>query len=190
MSRRAQKKQATRMAIIQAASRLFAEHGYAATRTRDIAEAAGIATGTLFNYAKTKEDIVLLIWKSRARALADQGLVDAAACPDPVQGLVAIFGPILEFYAEDLDLGRVFLQQAIYAPPTDPEMARLNEGFIGEIAVLLTPHAGGRAFFAAGNAFAAYYLVLTSMLAGKTDAVGAAALFRELVEVQRLGWAP
>ena len=49
-----------------AAQRLFAEKGYEATRTREIAEQAGIATGTLFNYAKTKSDVVLLVWKTRA----------------------------------------------------------------------------------------------------------------------------
>ena len=54
----AQTKAATREAILQAARRLFAEKGYEATRTREVALAAGIAAGTLFNYFKTKEDIV------------------------------------------------------------------------------------------------------------------------------------
>jgi len=54
----AQTKAATRETILRTARRLFAEKGYEATRTRDIAEAAGIATGTLFNYFQTKEAIV------------------------------------------------------------------------------------------------------------------------------------
>jgi len=64
----AQTKAATRKAILQAARRLFAESGYDATPTRDIAHAAGIATGTLFNYFQTKEAIVACL---AAEAMAD-----------------------------------------------------------------------------------------------------------------------
>ncbi len=188
MSRRARKKAATRAAIIEAARSLFAERGYAATRTRDIADAAGIATGTLFNYASTKEDIVLMVWKARAEKLAEEGLQSAMVCADPVEGLVALFGPIFDFYAEDLELGRVFLQQAVYASSDDPEMARLNEGFVAQIALLLASEAGERSFFAATSVFSAYYFVLTAMLAGRTEPAGARIFFRELVEHQRQGW--
>ena len=45
----AQTKAATRDTILRTAMRLFAANGYEATRTRDIAQAAGIAAGTLFN---------------------------------------------------------------------------------------------------------------------------------------------
>lgn len=54
----AQTKAATRETILRTARRLFAENGYDATLTRDIARAAGIASGTLFNYFPTKEAIV------------------------------------------------------------------------------------------------------------------------------------
>src|SRR5258706_9799183 len=54
----AQTKSATRKRILQTARRLFADNGYEATTTRDIAEAAQIASGTLFNYFPTKEAIV------------------------------------------------------------------------------------------------------------------------------------
>ena len=54
----AQTKAATRETILRTARRLFAENGYDDTRTRDIADAAGIAAGTLFNYFQTKEAIV------------------------------------------------------------------------------------------------------------------------------------
>lgn len=54
----AETKAATRERILEAAQQLFAEHGFDATTTRDIAQAAEIATGTLFNYFATKEAIV------------------------------------------------------------------------------------------------------------------------------------
>jgi AcrR family transcriptional regulator len=54
----AEAKAATRKAILQAARQLFAENGFEATTTRDIAGTAEIASGTLFNYFTTKEAIV------------------------------------------------------------------------------------------------------------------------------------
>lgn len=53
-----QTKTATRRRILEAAKRLFAEQGFEATTTRDLAAAAEIASGTLFNYFATKEAIV------------------------------------------------------------------------------------------------------------------------------------
>src|SRR5437588_8784349 len=67
----AQTKAATRERILQAARRLLAEKGYDATTTRDIAAAAEIASGTLFNYFATKEAIVA--------CLAGEAVAGAAA---------------------------------------------------------------------------------------------------------------
>ncbi|SRR5579871_3113748 len=48
----------TRWRILEAAEQLFASGGYEASTTRDIADAAGIANGTLFNYFPNKEAIL------------------------------------------------------------------------------------------------------------------------------------
>lgn len=57
----AETKNATRARILEVAQKLFAHRGFEATTTRDIARAAQIATGTLFNYFPTKESIVELL---------------------------------------------------------------------------------------------------------------------------------
>lgn len=67
----AETKAATRQAILQAARRLFAEKGFEATTTRDIAQTAQIASGTLFNYFPTKEAVVA--------AMADEAIGDGLA---------------------------------------------------------------------------------------------------------------
>ena len=54
----AEEKSATRQRILDAALEAFRASGFESTTTRDIASAAGIATGTLFNYFATKEAIV------------------------------------------------------------------------------------------------------------------------------------
>jgi AcrR family transcriptional regulator len=53
----AEAKLATEQRILEAAARLFIADGWERTTTREIASAAGIATGTLFNYFQCKEAI-------------------------------------------------------------------------------------------------------------------------------------
>ncbi len=53
----AEAKLATGQRILETAARLFCTSGWDSTTTRDIASAAGIATGTLFNYFSCKEAI-------------------------------------------------------------------------------------------------------------------------------------
>ena len=57
----AEKKQETRRRIVARARKLFDNKGFEQTTTRDIAEAAGIAAGTMFNYFPTKEALALAI---------------------------------------------------------------------------------------------------------------------------------
>ena len=64
----AETKAATRQRILEAARQLFATGGFDTSTTRNIADAAGIATGTLFNYFPTKEALLASL---AAEAVAD-----------------------------------------------------------------------------------------------------------------------
>lgn len=47
--------------ILTAATELFAEKGYAATSTSEIAKKAGVAEGTIFRHYKSKKDLLLTV---------------------------------------------------------------------------------------------------------------------------------
>lgn len=47
--------------ILAAATELFAEKGYAATSTNEIAKKAGVAEGTIFRHYKSKKDLLLTV---------------------------------------------------------------------------------------------------------------------------------
>ncbi|MCQ6963840.1 TetR/AcrR family transcriptional regulator [Methanolobus chelungpuianus] len=47
-----------RKALMEAALKLFTERGFHGTSTAQISKEAGVATGTLFNYFPTKEDLI------------------------------------------------------------------------------------------------------------------------------------
>lgn len=57
----AQVKEETRSRILESARHLFRKRGFAAVTTRELASRAGIATGTLFNYFRTKHDVALTL---------------------------------------------------------------------------------------------------------------------------------
>lgn len=84
----AQTKAATRKTILETARRLFAEKGFEGTRTRDIAEAAGIASGTLFNYFETKEAIVACLAAEAVTSVPGAG--DAETLEEDLFALVAV----------------------------------------------------------------------------------------------------
>jgi AcrR family transcriptional regulator len=52
-------KRANRAKVLQAAGQLFIEKGFEDTTTRDIAQAAGLAVGTMFNYFPSKETLAM-----------------------------------------------------------------------------------------------------------------------------------
>jgi AcrR family transcriptional regulator len=68
----AETKSATRQRILDAAEQQFARSGFEAATTRDIARAAEIAAGTLFNYFPTKESIALCLVSEACAEAAKQ----------------------------------------------------------------------------------------------------------------------
>jgi len=54
---RERKKQQTRQAILEAASSLFDERGFETVTVAEVAQAADVSEGTVFNYFPTKEDL-------------------------------------------------------------------------------------------------------------------------------------
>jgi AcrR family transcriptional regulator len=67
----AEAKSATKQRIIEAAATLFSKTGWDNTTTRDIASAAEIATGTLFNYFDTKESVAAALMSEELESAYD-----------------------------------------------------------------------------------------------------------------------
>jgi AcrR family transcriptional regulator len=65
-----------RNAILDAATRLFAERGLTAAPTSEISKHAGVAEGTLFTYFKTKDDLINALYREIKLELADAMMSD------------------------------------------------------------------------------------------------------------------
>src|ERR1700690_246296 len=65
-----------RNAILDAATRLFAERGLTAAPTSEISKLAGVAEGTLFTYFRTKDDLINSLYREIKLELADAMMSD------------------------------------------------------------------------------------------------------------------
>ena len=78
--KREQNKQANRTAILEAAQRVFVQHGYDAVTIRDVVRQTELATGTFYNYFRTKEELLRALIEDHVQALtAELRRVRAAA---------------------------------------------------------------------------------------------------------------
>lgn len=58
--------------IVKASIQLFKQKGFTKTTTREIAEASGFSIGTLYEYVRTKEDVLLLVFDTINRNVYDR----------------------------------------------------------------------------------------------------------------------
>jgi AcrR family transcriptional regulator len=65
-----------RNAILNAATRVFAERGLAAAPTSEISRRADVAEGTLFTYFKSKDDLINSLYRQIKLELADAMMSD------------------------------------------------------------------------------------------------------------------
>lgn len=76
---RRRRKEARPAEIIEAGLAQFTRRGFAATRLEDVAQAAGVAKGTIYRYFEDKEALFLAAMRSRVTPVLDQidGFIDA-----------------------------------------------------------------------------------------------------------------
>lgn len=120
LGRRERNKQQKLERIIAAASELFAENGVEDVTTQQIAQKADIGTGTLFLYAKTKGELLLLVQNANYAEALERGRADAETIPDALDAVLAIVRPIVECNRSQVDNGRTYLREMVFGDPTEP----------------------------------------------------------------------
>jgi len=85
--------------IVEAAIRVFARNGYYNSRVSDIAREAGIASGTIYLYFRTKEEILVTLFREQMASFVAHLRREIAGEPDAVakiRRLVALHFSVLE----------------------------------------------------------------------------------------------
>lgn len=96
--------------ILAAAARVFAEKGYASTTTREIADEADIAEGTLYNYFGGKREILLAV-AHETEAPMETAVLEAGKLEDRA-AMIAMFERAFDVSNARLPFIRTLLTEA------------------------------------------------------------------------------
>lgn len=93
--------------IIEAAIRIFARKGYYNSRVSDIAREAGMAAGTIYLYFKTKDDILVTLFRDKMAQFVAASRKAVAEEPDAVAKLRRLIHLHFEMLEENPELAEV-----------------------------------------------------------------------------------
>jgi AcrR family transcriptional regulator len=124
VGRREQAKEDKRRRITEAARALFAEHGVGGVTTQQIADRADVAIGTLFLYASTKAELLIMVQNHGFAAAIDHGLIAARdtgrAGERTVETVLALVEPVVACIREQPENGRTYLGELVFGDPSEP----------------------------------------------------------------------
>jgi AcrR family transcriptional regulator len=200
VGRRERGKQEKRARIKAAARALFAEKGFAATTTQEIAARADIGTGTLFLYAQSKEEILVLVFRDEMDRVCDEAFGSLPRKGSLLDQLMHVYGSLIAFHDRDQGLARVFVKEVLFVKEKNRRtIYEFVEGLIARTARLadagrqrgdLDPSVSTQVL--AENCFAAYLLRLQRWLGLREKLASAEHIerLRESFELQLRGLAP
>jgi AcrR family transcriptional regulator len=85
--------------ILDAAERVFATKGFDGAKIKDVADAAGLALGTVYVLFPSKRDVFAAVHANRGEALLARAVEVAADAPTPLASLCLMQRAACEFYA-------------------------------------------------------------------------------------------
>src|SRR2546425_1059505 len=100
--------------IIDAAIRVFARNGYYNSRVSDVAREAGIASGTIYLYFKTKDDILVTLFRQKMAEWVAMVRKEIAGEQDPIakiRKIVRLHFHVIEANPELAEVVQVELRQ-------------------------------------------------------------------------------
>ena len=93
--------------IIDAAVRVFARNGYYNSRVSDIAREAGIASGTIYLYFRTKDEILVTLFREKMAAFVAHVRAEIAREPDAVSKIRRLVARHFAVLEDDPDVAEV-----------------------------------------------------------------------------------
>lgn len=137
ISRRERKKDETRQRIVEQAMTLFTDRGYDSVTMEQIAEAADVAKGTLYNYFPVKEAIVSAYMRNSAREKGSDvaKLLDKGG--NTRERLAMLFVGVARWQSAQRDLHRHYLKYRMTQLMESLHNPELRSGFEQNLQMIL-----------------------------------------------------
>jgi AcrR family transcriptional regulator len=124
---------AYRRILFAAAERVFAKHGFDATRMQDIADEGGVSVGTLYEIYPGKSELFRAIQEERGRDLLGQAARVVAADATAKDTLLEGIGVYLGFFMGHPDYLRIHLREGtawavLPSPSSEVQLRAWQEG--------------------------------------------------------------
>ena len=197
--RRERQRLKTRAKITRAARTLFARKGFEATTTQEIAAKADIGTGTLFNYAKTKEDLLLLVFREEMDVVVERAFATIPLKGSLLDQLLHVFDAFVAYHQRDVEIAHALIRQlsSVNGPETRDDIIVFMRDLIARISGLIQDaQARGelRSHLPRGilahNLFSIYYRLLQEWLGEYITYEQYVARIRPALELQLSGLRP
>lgn len=139
--RRERNKIEKRDRIARAAAALFQQHGYARTTTQQVASAADVADGTVFRYAATKPELLLMVLNEQLVPLVDAGRAAASLAATLEDAILDVMGPLVDLADRQPENAGPFLREVLFGEdgPHRRDSLALVDAVVADIAGLLAP---------------------------------------------------
>lgn len=199
VSKRTARKEEKRARLRDAAWELFSTKGFEATTTKEIAARAGVASGTLFLYARDKADLLFLVLHDRLSHAVDEGMRTLPTDASLLEQCMHLFAGFFRVYAEAPGVARAFVKELPGADgPNAVQTNALTMALLTHLSALVQ-RAQARGEIAADvppmllahNVFGLYFVALTAWLSNTTTLEGALdPLLRSSLALQLRGLGP
>lgn len=101
--------------IVAAARSLFVEKGFSNTTIQDIAAEADVGLGTLYLYAKSKEDLLVMVFKDDIISMIEQSYAEIEPDSPLLDQLMVFFDGHIRYHNQDQALSRIVLKELSFS---------------------------------------------------------------------------
>lgn len=132
---------ARRQQIIDAALRLFAAQGFAATSTKSIAEEVGVTEGLIFHYFPTKAQLLSAVVAQRSTFMGEATALLEGADDLPAR---QVLGTLVLGWVEAIQRQAALVTTLLVESQTNPEIATVFHGVITQVVGTMTTYLDAR----------------------------------------------
>ncbi|UEA61162.1 TetR/AcrR family transcriptional regulator [Gordonia otitidis] len=105
--------------IFRAAADLFAERGFESVSTGQVSDRADVAAGTVFRYASTKGELLLMVLNDELRRALDVGAARAESTTDTAGAIYEMVLPLLEYAQANPENGNAYHRELLFGGSSD-----------------------------------------------------------------------
>jgi AcrR family transcriptional regulator len=135
LTSRQQLKADRRDALLAAAKRLIAKHGYLGVRLEDIGGAAGVSGPAVYRHFASKDAVLAALLVGISHALRDGGRRIQESAATPSQALLGLVAYQLDFALSEPELILIYDRDRFHLPPEDLHDVRRTQRAYVEIWV-------------------------------------------------------